>query len=208
MFRLVKKVIILIISLPLISRYCLLLKNQECKVKKVLVGNDYMTFPYKVKVDKSIGSCNDIDNPYFKICLPDSVKNISVKSFDLISQKTVFKNISFHKSCKCGCLLDEKVCNNLQKWNKDKWGCECLKIEDCDPGYSLNVSSCKCEMKKLAALIETDECDIETDKNKSVSENKTVTLIKREENCKPFVTASVLFLCVSVITTGIMIYFV
>ena len=40
-------------------------------------------------------------------------------------------------------------------------------------------------MKKLAALIETEECDVETDKIKNVSEckafpeNKTVTLIKK-----------------------------
>ena len=59
-----------------------------------------MTFPYKILVDKCVGSCNDIENPYFKVCLPDSIKNISVKSFDLLPQKNVLKNISFHKSCK------------------------------------------------------------------------------------------------------------
>ena len=53
-----KKVVVLIISLPLISSYCLLLKNQECKVRKVIVDNDYMTFPYKIKVD--IGSVLEV----------------------------------------------------------------------------------------------------------------------------------------------------
>ena len=103
---------------------CYLLKNQECKVRKIIVGNDYMTFPYKIKVDKCIGSCNDEDNSYFKVCLPDRIKNISVKSLDLISRKNVLKNISFYLSCKFGCLLDKKVCNNLQKWNKNKCRCE------------------------------------------------------------------------------------
>ena len=42
-----------------------------------------MTYPYKIGVD-SIGSCNDKDNPYFKVFLPDSIKSISVKSFDLL----------------------------------------------------------------------------------------------------------------------------
>ena len=93
MFGFIKKVIILIMSIPLISGYCLLLKNQECKVRKVIVDNDYMTFPYKIGVDRCIGSCNDKDNPYFKVFLPDSIKNISVKSLDLISQKNVLKNI-------------------------------------------------------------------------------------------------------------------
>ena len=67
-----------------------------------------MTYPYKIGVDRCIGSCNDKDNPYFKVCLPDSIKNISVKSFDFLSKKNVLKHISFHQSCKCGCLLDEK----------------------------------------------------------------------------------------------------
>ena len=59
-----------------------------------------MTFSYKIKVDKCVGSCNDVNNPYFKVCLPDIVKNISVKVFNLISRKNVLRNISFHESCK------------------------------------------------------------------------------------------------------------
>ena len=219
MFNLIKKIIILIISIPSAFGYCLLLKNQECTVRKVITDNYYMTFPYKIGVDRCIGSCTDKDNPYFKFCLPDSIKNISVKSFDLISNKNVLKNISFHQSCKCGCLLDKKVCNNLQKWNKDKFRCECLKIKDCDIVYSWNVNNCRCEMKKLTALteserfLETEECDVETDEIKNVSEckefpkNKTITLIKKVKYCKPFIGVSVLFLCVSIILTGIMIYF-
>ena len=172
-----------------------------------------MTFLYKIKVDKRIGSCNDRDNPYFKVCLPDSIKNISVKIFNLISKKNVLKNISFHQSCKCGCLLDEKVCNNLQKWNKDKCRCECLKIKDCDIGYSWNVNNCRCEMKEFATLIETEKCDVETDEIKNISEckaflkNKTITLIEKVKDCKPFIDVSVLFLCVSITLAGIMIYF-
>ena len=117
-------------SVPLTWGYCLILKNQECTVRKVIIDNDYMTFPYKIGVDRCIGSCNSKNNPYCKICLPDSITNISVKSLDLISQRLVFKDISFHKTCKCGCLLDEKVCNNLQRWNGNKCRCECLKFKN------------------------------------------------------------------------------
>ena len=84
----------------------------------------------------------------------------------------MFKNISFHKTCKCGCLLDEKVCNNLQKWNGNKCSCECLKIKKCNICYSWNVNNCRYKTKKLAALIEserfleTEECDVETDEIK------------------------------------------
>ena len=88
--------------MPSAFGYSLLLKNQECAVRKVIIDNDYMTFPYKIGVDRCIGSCNDKDNPYLKFCLPDAIKNISVKSFDLLSNKNVLENISFHQSCKYG----------------------------------------------------------------------------------------------------------
>ena len=62
MFNLIKKIILLIISIPSAFGYCLLLKKQECAV---IIGNDYMTFPYKIGVARCIGSCNDKDNPFF-----------------------------------------------------------------------------------------------------------------------------------------------
>ena len=77
MFRFIKKALVLVlmsVSLVLGSKSCLLLQIQECKVRKVIIDNDYMTFLYKIKVDKCVGSCNDVDNPYFKVCLPDVVK--------------------------------------------------------------------------------------------------------------------------------------
>ena len=77
-----------------------------------------MTYPFKISLDRCIGSCNDKENPYFKVCLPNIIENITVKSFDLLTKKNVLKNILLHKPCKCGCLLDEKICNNKQKWNK------------------------------------------------------------------------------------------
>ena len=92
------------------SLNCFLLKNEECKVRKIVLDGDYMTYSYKIKVNRYIGSCNDVENPYFKVGPPVVVNNVSVKVFDLISQRNVLKNISFHQSCKCGCLLDERVC--------------------------------------------------------------------------------------------------
>ena len=60
-------------------------------------------------------------------------------------------------------------------------------------------------MKKTAALI-AEECDVETDEFLEIVKNKTVTLIKKVKDCKPFVASSILFICVLVISTGIMIY--
>ena len=84
---LLKKLLILVLISTANSLRCILLKNQECKVRKVIIDYDYMAFPYKIKVKRCVGICNDKDNPYFKVCTPDIVKNISVKVYDLISQK-------------------------------------------------------------------------------------------------------------------------
>ena len=61
-------------------------------------------------------------------------------------------------------------------------------------------------MKKAAALI-VEECDVETDELPVIMKNKTVTLIKKVKDCKPFVASSILFVCVSVISVGIITYF-
>ena len=122
-----------------------------------------MAFPYKINVDKCVVSCNNVENPYLKV-------NISVTRFDLISRKNVLRNMSFHKSCKYGCLLDEKVCNNKQKWNKNKCRCECFEIKECGNNYFWNLVNFKCEFKKAAALIVEEECDVETGEK---IENKT-----------------------------------
>ena len=118
----------------------------------------------------------------------------------------MLKNITFHKSRKCDCLLDEKVCNNKQKWNKNNCRCESLQIIECESGSFWNVVNCRCEFEKAAAskLIVEEECDVETD---DIIQNKTVKLIKETENCKQFVALSILFVCVSAIITRIMTYF-
>ena len=68
-------------------------------------------------------------------------------------------------------------------------------------------------MQNLDALIEferfpeAEECDVETSEKIKNTKNKTVILIKKMKYCKPFIGASILFLCFSIILIGIMIYF-
>ena len=126
------------------------------------------------------------------------IKIIHILKFVLL---TLLKNIIFRKSCKCNCLLDEKVCSNKQKWNKNKCRCECLEIKECESGSFWNVVNCRCEFKKATKFITTEEFDVEID---DILQNKTITLIKK---CEPFVASSILFVSVSIILSEIMIYF-
>ena len=89
-----------------------------------------MFYPFSIKVNKCSGSCNNINNPYDKLCVRDVAKNINVKVFNLMSWSNQTKHIKWHKTCKCKCRLDASVRNNKQKWNEDKCRCECRELVD------------------------------------------------------------------------------
>ena len=45
-----------------------------------------MFYPYSIPVNKWNGSCNNINNPYWRLWPPNVVKNINVKVFNLVSR--------------------------------------------------------------------------------------------------------------------------
>ena len=59
-------------------------------------------------------------------------------------------------------------------------------------------------IEKKQPKLTTEECE---EINDSITQNKTVVIKEFVENCKPFVGSSILFVSVSIILTGIMIYF-
>ena len=57
------------------------------------------------------------------------------------------RHIKWHKLCKCIYRLNGIICNNKQRWNKDKCRCECKELIDkkvCDKGFIWNPSNCEC----------------------------------------------------------------
>ena len=75
-------------SLPSVnSLKCISMNNQECKVKPQIVNvNDEepVFFPFSIKISKYSHSCNNINDPYAKLCVPDVVKNLNVEVFNLM----------------------------------------------------------------------------------------------------------------------------
>ena len=104
-----------------------------------------MAFPYDIKVNMCSGNCNNITNPYVKVCV---LENVTVKMFDLMTLTNKTKQVIFRESCKCICRLEPIVCNNKQKWNKNKCRCECLINKKWDDDFVWNISNCECEYKK------------------------------------------------------------
>ena len=130
------------------------MKNQECQVRPEIINvhsNEPVFYPFSIKTSKCSGSCNDIDNPYAKMCVPDVVKNLNVKVFNLMSRTKETRHLKWHETFKCKCRLDASVCNNKQHWNNDKYRWECKELSGkgvCDEGFIWNPSNCECECDK------------------------------------------------------------
>ena len=56
---------------------CVSLNNQECKTRTKIIISTIMSLCFihsVLNVNKCSGSCNNINDPYAKLCVPDAVK--------------------------------------------------------------------------------------------------------------------------------------
>ena len=63
------------------------MSNQECKVRAVIMNinrNKPLFYLYSILVNKCSGSCNNINDPYAKLFVPDVAKDMNIKVFNLM----------------------------------------------------------------------------------------------------------------------------
>ena len=161
-----------------------------------------------------------------KIGVPDVIKNLNVKVFNLMSRTNETRSIEWHETCKCECKFRKDFCNNKQRWNKNKCRYECKELLDkevCDKGFIFKPSNCECECDKTCDIgeysdYENCKCRKEiVDKlvgecTETVEEVKLakITLAENESekkysSCRVYI---VLMIAVFTIFTGIITYFV
>ena len=83
MFRFIKQIFIFVLmyfgNLSSVNPLeCISMKNQECRIRHEIVNfnsNDLIFYRFSIKVNKCNGNCNNINDPYARICVPDVVKN-------------------------------------------------------------------------------------------------------------------------------------
>ena len=206
---------------------CISMTNQECKLRPQIVNvnsDKPLFYPFSIKISKSGGSCNNINDPYAKMFVPDVVKNLNVKVFNIVSRTNETRHIDWHETCKCKCRLDASVFNNKQCWNDDKCRCECKELIDkggcdeefiwnpsnfeckcdksCDVGEYLDYDHCKCRKKLVDKLVA--ECTENIDEVK-IAESNSVDNIHKCSSCTLYI---VLFSIIFTINIGIATYFV
>ena len=96
------KIISLLISLFSIIKTkaleCVSVVNQKCMSRpKILDVNEGVGeasfYPYKVLVNKCSGSCNTLDNPMSKICIPKIVKNVNIQVYNFLMRLDETRNV-------------------------------------------------------------------------------------------------------------------
>ena len=204
---------------------CISMNNQACKVRPEIVNvnsNEPVFYPFIIKTSKCSGSCNNINNPYAEICVPDAIKDLNVKAFNLMSRTNETRHIKWHETCKCKCRLDASFCNNKQRWNNNKCRCEWKKLIDkgiCNKGYIWNPSNCKCECDKpcdFGEYLDYENCKCRkrlVDKlieecNENIEETSLIKINSKKCKHSSCILCIVLFSIFFTINIGIAIYFV
>ena len=78
------------------------MNNQECKTTPQIVninGDEPVFLPFSIEKIKCSGSCNNMNYLYAKMCVPDVVKKLNVKVFNLMSRTKKTRFIECHGTC-------------------------------------------------------------------------------------------------------------
>ena len=80
---------------------CVLLSNQKCMAQPTLINlhpNEYSQefhyYPFTVKLDRSVGSCNTLSDLSNKLCVPSKTEDLNLNVFNMSSRINESKNIN------------------------------------------------------------------------------------------------------------------
>ena len=72
------------------------INNQECKIRSEIINvntNEPVFYPYSITMNKCKGSCDTINDSYAKLCVPDTIKHINTKVFNLMSRTNEARHV-------------------------------------------------------------------------------------------------------------------
>ena len=133
---------------------CVSVINRKCMPRpKILDVNEgvgeALFYRYNVLVNKCSGTCDTVNNPMAKLCVPGIFKRVNMQVYNFLMRLNETRSVLCHESCKCVCKLNSSVCNNKQIWNSDSCRCDCnedfASIINCSKGYMWNPSTCECQ---------------------------------------------------------------
>ena len=113
MFGLIKKMFIVLLSnIVNVSNHtkCISLSNQKCMIQPTFINlhlNEYSQefhyYPFTVKLDKCVGSCNILNHLFNEVCILNKTKDLNLSVFNMVTGKNESKILTKDISCKSKC---------------------------------------------------------------------------------------------------------
>ena len=198
------------------SSECVSMNNQECKARPRIIdvnSNEPMFYLYSIKVNKCSGSCNNMNDPYAKLCIPDIIKSINLRVFNVMQRINEARHMIWHETCKCIHRLTASVCNNRQRFNEETCRCQCKELIDkgiCDKVFIWNPSTCECEFDKSCGIgeyLDYKNCVCKNSIIDRLVEDCTIVIDENEIYNETLNTTSSDDCVISVIIVSSVIYF-
>ena len=103
-----------------------------------------------ISLNKNTGNCNVLSP---KIFVPKEIKDIIVKSFNMITNKNEAK--AEHISCDCKCKFISTTCSSNHKWNNKTCQYDCKNYRKCKKDDNSGPSTCICVNSKYLKVLLT-----------------------------------------------------
>ena len=77
---------------------CLSVINRECMSRSKTIDvnegvGEALFYPYNVLVNKYSGSCNTLDDPMVKLCVPNIIKRVNMKVYNFLMRLNETRNV-------------------------------------------------------------------------------------------------------------------
>ena len=85
---------------------CVSVINRKCMSRpKILDVNEdvgeALFYPFNVLVNKCSESCDTINNPMAKLCVPGIIKRVNMQIYNFLMRLDKTRSVLWHESCKC-----------------------------------------------------------------------------------------------------------
>ena len=91
----------------------ILLSNQKCETQPTFINlypkecsQELYYYPFVVKLDRYVGSCNTLNELFDKLCVPNITEDLHV--FDMIAEQNESKIETKDMYCECKFKFDRK----------------------------------------------------------------------------------------------------
>ena len=73
-------------------------------------GHELHCYPFAVKLDRCVGSCNTLNDLSNKVCIPNKTEDLNLSLFNMITGINESKASAKYISCEAKCEFDRKKC--------------------------------------------------------------------------------------------------